>query len=200
MKYLLMSCSHRVNSESLKVTQHLKRSLERRGHEVKLHDCGAYPLPLWDPDERGDHWPTWQALKPELKSCEGLILVTPEWHGMATPQAKNFFLLAGSSPLAHKAGLIVSVSAGRGGAYPIAELRLSSYKNSKLSWIPEHLIIRQVESVLNEEETLSEITKSNEKWIRDRIDHTLEQLELYTEALNSIRDRIPHDSRFGSGM
>ncbi len=46
--------------------------------------------------------------------------------------------------------LIVAVSSGAGGAYPVAELRMSSYKNSRICYIPEQIIIRDVENVLNE--------------------------------------------------
>jgi hypothetical protein len=40
--------------------------------------------------------------------------------------------------------LIIAVSGGAGGgAYPVAELRMSSYKNSRICYLPEHLIVRQ---------------------------------------------------------
>ena len=48
----------------------------------------------------------------------------------------NIFLLCGNGEFSHKPGLIVSVSSGNGGAYPIAELRSSSYKNTHIMWIP----------------------------------------------------------------
>ena len=61
---------------------------------------------------------------------------------------KNFFLCFGRNELAHKPGLIVGVSSADGGVYPVAELRMSSYKNSRICYIPEQLIVRNVESVL----------------------------------------------------
>ena len=64
---------------------------------------------------------------------------------MATPIAKNFFLICNKGELAHKPGLIVSISSGNGGAYPVSELRSSSYKNTHIMWIPEQIIIRNVE-------------------------------------------------------
>jgi hypothetical protein len=90
----------------------------------------------------------------------------------------------------------VTVSAGRGGAYPIAEIRSSSYKNTKINWIPEHLIIREVNSVLNQHEAVSE----SDSWIRDRINYALTHLELYAGALSQIRAQLPNDSRFTNGM
>ena len=115
---------------------------------------------------------------------------------MATPQSKNLFLLAGQKELGHKAGLIVAVSAGRGGAYPIVEIRSSSYKNTRINWIPEHLIVRGVESVLNSEQAES----VSDTWIRDRISYALTHLSLYAEALNQVRTKLPSDSRFSNGM
>ena len=73
--------------------------------------------------------------------------MTPEWNGMATPAIKNFFLYFSSSVLFHKPALIVTVSAGHGGAYPVIELRSSGYKNTKLCYIPEHVIIREAANV-----------------------------------------------------
>ena len=202
MKVVIISCSHRENSESLKVALFMQRLLSAQNHHAHLHDCGSFPLPLWTPDELGEGWDTWRSLEAQLKSTDALILITPEWHGMATPQAKNFFLLVGQS-VAHKAGLLVAVSAGAGGAYPIAELRLSSYKNSKINWIPEHLIIRKVGNVLNESPSIdleSEEIMKSDSWIRDRITYALKHLELYSTALGSIRDQLPREVRFSNGM
>ena len=67
-----------------------------------------------------------------LSSSDGFIIVVPEYGGMATPNAKNFFLLFNNGELFHKPGLIISISSGTGGAYPISELRSSSYKNSHI--------------------------------------------------------------------
>ena len=65
---------------------------------------------------------------------------------------KNFFLLwAATGELSHKPALPCAVSAGEGGAYVISELRMSSYKNNRLCWLPEQLIARQVKSICNDD-------------------------------------------------
>ncbi len=196
MKFVIVSCSQRKESQSLKVARYLKSQLNTKVHEVFLFDCGETPLPLWGTDQADSSWSLWTELSTALTHAEAIILITPEWAGMATPQAKNLFLLAGQAELGHKAGLIVTVSAGRGGAYPIAEIRASSYKNTKINWIPEHLIIREVNAVLNQ----NEATQEADLWIKDRIDYALAHLEMYAEALTQIRDQLPHDSRFTNGM
>jgi hypothetical protein len=199
MHIFILAASQRCPSQTLKVAQYLERRLIAREHTITLHDCGSTPLPLWAEDKTGPEWDQWRAISTHIDRADAVIIATPEWNGMATPQAKNFFLISDSKLLGHKAGLIVSVSAGRGGAYPIAELRTTSYKNSRIAWIPEHLIVRDAEHVLNTPE-LTDPSNSGDKWIRDRADFALEHLTLYAEALTTIRDRIPQDPRFGNGM
>ena len=196
MKFTIISASHRKESQTRKVCDYLKAELDHRGHQVTIFDCAERGIPMWAENRSGDEWKEWRALDAELQSSDGLIMATPEWNGMATPQAKNIFILAGQDTIGHKPGLLVSVSAGRGGAYPIAELRSSSYKNNRVVWIPEHLIVREVESVLNSDESESE----PDQWIRDRTDFALTHLELYTEALRGLGERVPREKRFGNGM
>ena len=52
-----------------------------------------------------------------------------------------------SSPISRPC-LALSLPAADGGAYVIAELRMSGYKNNRLCWLPENLIARQVKSHL----------------------------------------------------
>ena len=79
---------------------------------------------------------------------------------MVPAALKNFFLLY-RAELVDKLGLIVSVSTGAGGAYPGAELRMSSYKNTHLWYIPEHVIVRGVRDLFNDfERSTSEAEQS----------------------------------------
>ena len=51
-----------------------------------------------------------------------MAVVSPEWNGMVPSMLTNFFLLCSNNELAHKPGLLVGVSSGTGGSYPVAEL------------------------------------------------------------------------------
>ena len=116
---------------------------------------------------------------------------------MACPAIKNFFIYASKAELAHKPGLLVGVSSGIGGAYPIAELRASSYKNCRLCYLPEHLIVRQVEKVLNGPQAVDEADER----IRGRIDYALDVLVRYGHALQPVREAISFDNpAFANGM
>lgn len=90
---------------------------------------------------------------------------------MAPAGLKNFFLMWTGEVLAHKPALLVAVSSADGGSFPIAELRMSSYKNNRVCYIPDHLIIRNVEQVLNPEP--EDNVESADTYFRQRIAYTL---------------------------
>ena len=154
-------------------------------------------MPLWSPDKKNGEgvWgETWNSISKNLESSDGFILVVPEYGGMASPTAKNIFLLCGNGEFSHKPGLIVSVSSGNGGAYPISELRSSSYKNTHIMWIPENIIIRNVE-----EFNPGSHGKNIPDWLDKRIDYVLNLLLSYASYMKPLR-RIINRKDFGNGM
>jgi NAD(P)H-dependent FMN reductase len=202
MKIGIISGSHRSPSQSEKVADYMQQRLAEAGIETWLFSLAGNPLPLWD-QGIWDGDAGWESrltpLKTDLTACDGFIIVTPEWHGQVPAGLKNFFLLFSRFELGHKPALITSVSSGDGGAYPVAELRMSSYKNNRLCYIPEHLILRNVESILNENEEDNDYDA--DAYFRERIDWALEILRGYTSALADMRSttKVFHD-KFGNGM
>ena len=199
MKISIISASHRINSESKKISDFLENHLLNLNNNLDIFslDLAKSLLPLWSPDKKNGEgvWgETWISISKNLESSDGFILVVPEYGGMATPAAKNIFLLCGNGEFAHKPGLIVSVSSGNGGAYPIAELRSSSYKNTHIMWIPENIIIRNVEE-FNPGSHGSNIPD----WLDDRIDYVLNLLLAYTSNMKPLRTIINRKD-FGNGM
>ena len=91
------------------------------------------------------------------------------------------------------------MSSSAGGAYPVAELRMSSYKNNRICYLPEHIIIRQVTSVLNADAATND--SAADRYYRDRIKWALGILEHYAQALTSVRatDGLFNDE-FRNGM
>ena len=203
MKIAIISGSHRHNSQSMKVARHIETTLKDGiCDETWLYSLEGNPLPLWD-EGVWDGEQQWldllNPLREQLGSCDALVVITPEWHGQVPAGLKNFFLLFGKNELAHKPALIVSVSAGDGGAYPVAELRMSSYKNSRLCYIPEQVIIRHVESILNDNEADND-TRSD-PYIRERLQWSLKILAQYGSALKAVRDSgVTETDKFGNGM
>lgn len=188
MKIGIIVGSHRIKSQSAKVAEASKSFLTAMAKDIDVFtlDLAANPLPFWDEGVwSGDaQWKKiWEPMSTELKTCDGFIVVSPEYHGMVPAALKNFFLVAGKDELAHKPGLIVAVSSARGGSYPVAELRQSSYKNSRITWMPDHVIVRNAETVLNGDKASGE----DDTFVRERLRYCLRLLIEYSRALVLVR-------------
>ena len=199
MKISIISASHRTNSQSKKISDFLKKNLLNLDPYTEIFslDLGETLLPLWSSDKKngkGVWGETWTSISKNLDSSDGFILVVPEYGGMAAPAAKNIFLLCGNGEFSHKPGLIVSVSSGNGGAYPRAELRSSSYKNTHIMWIPENIIIRNVE-----EFNPGQHGNNIPEWLDKRIDYVLKLLIAYADNMKPLR-KIINRKDFGNGM
>lgn len=203
MKIAIISGSHRYNSQSMKVAGHIKKTLEAGiCDRAWIYSLEGNPLPLWD-EGVWDGEQKWldllNPIREQLSDCDALVVITPEWHGQVPAGLKNFFLLFGKNELSHKPAMIVSVSSGAGGACPVAELRMSSYKNSRLCYIPEQIIIREVESILNENE--AENNERSDSYIRERLHWSLKILKQYALALRQVRaSGATETDKFGNGM
>ena len=199
MKISIITASHRINSQSKKISGILQNNLIKINSKLDtfILDLSDSSLPLWSPekkDGKGIWGQTWNTISSNLHKSDGFILVVPEYGGMATPAAKNIFLLCGNGEFAHKPGLIVSISSGNGGAYPISELRSSSYKNTHILWIPENIIIRNVE-----EFNPGAHGKNIPEWLDNRIDYVLRLFLTYASNIKPVRD-IVNRKDFGNGM
>lgn len=204
MKITIISGSHRNPSQSMKVAQHIQQTLVDADYcsEAEIFSLAGNPLPLWDEGVwEGDE--TWQAILQPMRSrfaeSDAFVVVSPEWHGQVSAGLKNLFLLASKHEVGHKPALIVTVSSGDGGAYPVAELRMSSYKNNRICYIPEQVIVRNVGQVLNPDP--ADNTPDADSYFRERIDWSLRILASYASALNEVRNSgITLHEKFGNGM
>ena len=199
MKISIISASHRLNSQSKRISNFFQDNLSSIKPELDVFylDLADTSLPFWSTDKKsgkGIWGTTWGNISDNLNSSDGFIFVVPEYGGMATPAAKNIFLLCGNGELAHKPGLIVSISSGNGGAYPITELRSSSYKNTHIMWIPENIIIRNVE-----EFKPGAHGKSIPEWLDNRIGYVLKLFLAYASNMKPLR-KFVNRKEFGNGM
>ena len=200
MQLAIVCGSHRKESQS----ERIGKALTDRANELSLFDSvvmlslAGNPLPLWDESVwAGD--PQWRTqLAPwreTLKASDALIVVAPEWHGMVPAGLKNFFLLFGPAELGHKPTLITAISAGQGGSYPIVELRSSSYKNSRICYLPDHLLMRHVERVFTGDDP------EGDQHLWQRTDYCLKLLREYALALAQVRSSGVVDHKtYRSGM
>ncbi|SFB88122.1 NAD(P)H-dependent oxidoreductase [Pseudoalteromonas denitrificans] len=192
MNLLIVSGSQRKESQSAKVAKYLTNTATLFNEVTHIELC-KYNLPFWDGEQAsksaiGSEWPM---LNKKIQKADAMVLITPEWGGMATPILKNFLLMCDAQDTAHKPVLLTSVVSGISGAYPIAELKMNALKNNKLVATPEHLIIRHVEEVLNNKQ-LENLTQRDTN-LRDRINYSMHMLHQYSQALVQIR--IKHKER-----
>ena len=199
MKTFIVSGSHRKEAESLKTAKFIQKTLSQTvpERESYLFSLSENPLSLWDEEQGGPNPEQWAEASRHLQESDSLVVVCPEWNGMVTSGLKNFLHFCSADLVGHKAGYIVTVSASDNGAYPVAELRMNGAKNSRLCWIPEHLIVRKVGSVFNEEEAAGD----TDAYLRQRLQYGLKVLDSYALALTGIRKSgiIDHES-FPNGM
>ena len=192
MNIVIISGSHRQNSQSLKVSNWLAAHLKTKSAKSEIIDLSGNPIPFWSEEAWNAESDLAKEMSPYLEKIEkadGLILVSPEWHGMVPSGLKNFLLYVSSQHAAHNPSLLVGVSASRGGTYPIAELRMSGYKNNRMVYIPDHLIVSNCENVMNDPALDS--GEKADQYIKNRADYSLNVLLAYAKALKTMRDE--HD-------
>ena len=199
MKIGILVGSMQSPSNSAKVAHYLQKQAQEQGHQVYILDLGQNPLPLWGSPSQDPTWPArLESIQQQLADCQGFVLISPEYNGMVPAALKNALLYFGQDVLGHKPAYLVGVSAGTGGAYPIAELRLSSSKNNRLCYLPEHAIVRQADSVLNPAEPND---AKADAFIRKRLDYGLGLLLEYAQALLQVRQSGRINSKaFANGM
>jgi NAD(P)H-dependent FMN reductase len=205
MKITIISSSQRSKSESRRVGEYIKKVLANKvlslSGEIIHIDLVDLKLPFFDAtlEENEELQKIWNPISKILNESDGFVFITPEWNGMASPILKNLFMFI-DEEIAHKPALLVSVSAGLGGgAYPIAELRGNTSKNNYVCYIPNHVIVRNVNECLVDEV----INKDNKSDVvaRDRIDFSLDTLIAYAKALKNMRTSEKIDwFKFSSGM
>ncbi|MEX1034334.1 MAG: NAD(P)H-dependent oxidoreductase [Sneathiella sp.] len=192
--------SIRENSESGRVGNYIKGLLKEFDGSVETEYFALRDLdiPFWDEDKwknGSELQALWKPVSERLKSCAGIVVICPEWAGMVPPHLKNFLLMCDGGELAHKPAQIVAVSSGTGGAYPVAELRMSGYKNNFLWWMPDHVILRQVESLFS-----SDPASDLDDRLTARLVYALTFLVEASRAMAPVRDRVQNLKLYKNGM
>ena len=197
MNLAVISASTQANSESRRLADYFTGRLKQLSQPAAVIDLHELGLPLFGTSDLDRSVANkLEAAKKTLESSAGAVLVTPEWNGGPAPGWNNFVIFIGDC-LAHKPLLVVGVSAGRGGAYPLLGVRASGYKNSRYVVIPESLII----SNCGQFQPMSDDPGPETKALVSRSDYALAVLIEYAQALVGVRQSqvIDHDT-YPSGI
>jgi len=194
-KTLIISFSLRKNSESTRIGKYLREVWGGNSDILNLVD---YNIPFWNEDFK-DNTIQWESLLnpvyEKLEAADSYIFVCPEYNGTPSPSYFNFMLFLKEESF-HKPVMFVSVSAGRGGAYPIASMKTFGNKNPNFLVIPEYIIIRDANNVLQDKLELNH----NDSFLKDKIQYSLDILEIYGKNCRDIRAQIVPNSKFKNGM
>ena len=194
MNVLIVVGSHRRHSNSLKVAKYLETTLTSNFHDIDTDvlELADENVPLWNESlwqASSSDKLIWQAYAERVKQADSLILVAPEYAGMCPPILKNFLLLCSHEETAHKPVLLAGVSSGRGGHYPLAELRQFSFKNSHLCILPTNVLVTNANNVLSDSQPDSE----DDVNLRNHINHQLHLFSEYSIALKRMREESTCD-------
>jgi len=191
--------SHRNESQSNKIGRMINAKLAELNNveSTSILDLAVTELPFWKEEYAQAESEQIQKVGEQLKDSDAFVIISPEWNGMVPSALKNLFLLYSANEFGHKPALIASVSSGIGGTYPVTELRSSTYKNSRICYIPEHLIFRDVEGIFN---GLAGTDNDAERYMSERTDFCLDYLTLYSDSLKQVRANQPVNEEFGNGM
>ena len=192
--------SIRESSQSDRVGKYINLLLSNMNVNIQVEYFSLRDLdiPLWTEEkwESGsDLKKFWKPISDRLKLCAGFVIISPEWAGMAPPHLKNFLLMCDGGELAHKPAQLIGVSSGMGGAYPVAELRMSGYKNNFLWWMPDHMILRQVESLF-----VSTPPSDLDTRLTARLNYGLEFLVETAKAMQPVREKVQNLKLYKNGM
>lgn len=191
---LVISASMRKESQSLKVSNWLVDHAKSLGCDADLVDLNKTTLPMFDLETPADNK---DEIVGKIAKADGVVFVSPEWAGTMSHGLINMMHYVGTE-LAHKPVMLTGVSAGRGGQYPVMQMRSMQYKNSHFVISPEALVVQDCNNMLNDHDMNDE---ADDIIIKKRADYSLKILVEYAKALGSVRDSgvVDHES-FPYGM
>lgn len=193
MHISIISGSTRAESQSRKVSDYLSKRLKFLKIDNSIIDLHEKRLPLYDDSETGEWKKLWRKISPLLQKSEGFIFVTPEWDGMFSVGIHNLIHYL-DTEMADKAVLGVAVSSGRGGRYPLLQMRMMGYKNKRFVIIPESLFFEKIT------ETLVDGKLTDARMIA-RTDYALKVLIQYSKALIGVRKSgVLNYEKFENGL
>ena len=179
-KLLIIAGSSQANSQSRRIGKYIKTASEQFNFSTNLVDLHEVNLPIF----LSQPAPQWPKLAEQLAQAEGYVWVIPEWNGGANPSLKNMLLYADTALLGHKPVMLVGISAGGGGFYPIMDAKSVGQKNMRYIIVPDNLVINRCQQVLLNHD-IDE--KAEDYQLKLRLNYSLTILGLYVQHLNNLR-------------
>lgn len=150
VKIVGISGSLRPNSYSAQALHLAATRVRALGAEVEILDLRTLSLPFCNGGDDYPDYPDVAKLRQAVAEADGLILVTPEYHGSLSGVLKNALDLMSFDELSGKVAGLISVLGGQSNSNALNDLRVI------MRWvhgwvIPEQIAIGQAWKAFNEE-------------------------------------------------
>lgn len=195
MNICVISASMRGQSQSLKVANYLKDRIKNLEHNSWVIDLHTVDLPPFDDGET--EAPDKDEILRQLSDADGFVFVSPEWDGMMSYGLISLLHYV-ENELAHKPVMLVGVSSGIGGAYPIEQMKQMGPKNKHYVISPESLRLMKVKELFNDQDFSENAVDLS---VKRRADYSLKVLIEYAKALSIVRESgVFNPDEFASGV
>ncbi|HEY9664299.1 MAG TPA: NADPH-dependent FMN reductase [Allocoleopsis sp.] len=154
-KFVGIAGSLRSDSYSQQVLNLVARHVEALGGEVEILDLRTMTLPFCKGDGDYSDYPNVERLRTAFHQADGLILVTPEYHGSVSGVLKNTLDLMRFDQLSGKVAGMISVLGGKSSNNALNDLR--TILRAVHTWvIPEQIAIAQAWQVFSSDGKLQD--------------------------------------------
>ncbi len=173
VKIVGITGSLRDGSYSVKALNQAIARVETLGAEVEILDLRKMNLPFCDGSDDYSDYPDVEKLRSAVKTADGLILATPEYHGSVSGVLKNALDLMSFEHLSGKVAGLISVLGGQSNSNALNDLRVI------LRWvhgwvIPEQIAIGQAWQAFDGEDKLSDekLSQRFDRFAQSLVDNT----------------------------
>lgn len=153
IKIVGMAGSLREGSYSQRALELVAQRVAALGAEVEILDLRSLTLPFCDGGDEYPDYPDVEKLRQAVLEADGIILVTPEYHGSVSGVLKNALDLLGFEHFSGKVTGMISVLGGQSNSNALNDLR--TIARWVHAWtIPEQVAIGQAWKAFGEDGTL----------------------------------------------
>ena len=178
MKIVGIIGSLRPNAYSASAMQQAVERISALGAEVEVVDLREIDLPFCNGGSEYPEYPDVEIMRNKVKSADGLVLATPEYHGSISGVLKNALDLMSFEHLSDKVTGVISVLGGQSNSNALNDLRII------VRWvhgfvIPEQIAVGQAWQAFDSE------GKLKDPKLAERFDNFAQSLVDYTHKLSN---------------
>lgn len=173
VKIVAIGGSLRPNSYSYQALQLAVNRLQALGAQVEILDLRTMRLPFCDGSDEYPDFPDVEKLRRVVKEADGLLVVTPEYHGSVSGVLKNALDLMSFEHLAGKVTGMISILGGQSNNNALNHLRV--IMRWVHAWvIPEQIAIGQAWKAFGDEGKLldEKLSQRLDKFAQSLVDNT----------------------------